>query len=201
MAEAKSLSEIVNANFSWPEVGGQTLVESDDPFANAVVAAREYSRRGVMSAGYKKAGDILVDASEADRATRDFLVFPVIFNYRHFLELELKNLIAIFGPSAGVQPIWNSHDLVTLWNVFFGILGDYGIETNESDQSVHSTVLEFARIDLRSDSFRYPLNSRGLSFSVPVSRLHLPTLKAKLDAVSNYFAGCEGYLSALHDTP
>ena len=44
-----------------------------------------------LSNGYKKAGDLLVE--EAD-GNRNFIVYPIIFCYRHFVELSIKGLLA-----------------------------------------------------------------------------------------------------------
>ena len=68
-----------------------------------------------MTDGYKTAADLMVAAAGQDRLTRDTLVFPIIFNYRHFLEISLKYLLATYGPNVDIESNWRSHDLATLW--------------------------------------------------------------------------------------
>ena len=68
------------------------------------------TRLVLMKDGYKTAADLMVEAAASDRLSRDTLVFPIIFNYRQFLELSLKYQLATFGPEVGIKPNWKSHD-------------------------------------------------------------------------------------------
>jgi len=43
--------------------------------------------------GYKRAAGILVRHVQEDRFGKDLLVYPIIFLYRHHLELALKRII------------------------------------------------------------------------------------------------------------
>ena len=65
--------------------------------------------------GYKRAGDILIQRALADPYDRDNLVFPAIFNYRHYIELALKAIIEEHGPFAGVSLGPKNHKLIELW--------------------------------------------------------------------------------------
>ncbi len=198
MAKKKSFEDILGADFRWPHTGDKVFIASDDPFANAAITSDEFTRRSIMPDGYKKAGDLLVDACEADRFARDYLVFPVIFNYRQFLELSLKYQIATYGPSVGIEPIWNTHRLEKLWAAFLDVLESYGTaDPDHADDAVEETVLEFAKIDPGSDSYRYPVDNKGNPLPVTYKDLHLPTLKDNMEAVANYFEGCDGYLDHL----
>lgn len=42
--------------------------------------------------GYKSAGDIAVQYVVENNWYQDFLVYPIVFLYRHYLELRLKEL-------------------------------------------------------------------------------------------------------------
>ncbi len=78
------------------------------------------------------------------------------------------------------------------------MLSAFGVADPESaDASVMSIILEFSKIDPESFSYRYPLQKDGTEVPVSQSELHLPTLKEKMDAVENYFSGCDGYLHEL----
>jgi len=151
-----------------------------------------------MMTGYKEAADLMVNASEDNRHMRDSLVFPIIFNYRQFLELALKYQLATFGPAVGIEPNWNTHRLDHLWGAFVSMLKCYGTsDPDEADPIVEEIVLEFAKIDPRSDSYRYPVDRKGNPLPVAYSELHLPRLADVMDAAAGYFAGCDAYLSQL----
>lgn len=198
MAKHKSFEEILNSEFRWPTKGDKPFVISDDPFDNANIADNERTRLVLMMTGYKEAADLMVKRSAEDRSIRDTLVFPVIFNYRQFLELSLKYQLAVYGPQVSIQPNWKTHDLATLWSEFLAMLERYGTEDpDEADPVVGEIILEFAKIDPASYSYRYPVDRKGNPVPVAYSDLHLPTLADVMQAVDGYFTGCDGYLDSL----
>jgi hypothetical protein len=55
-------------------------------------------------------------------------VYPIIFTYRQFIELELKYLIATYGFTVGIEANWRSHDVAFLWSEFVKVLAGYVME-------------------------------------------------------------------------
>lgn len=199
MAKRKSFEAILERKFRWPTKGDAPFVEAADPMDNANIADG-FVRLVLMTEGYKKAGDLMVAAAEQDPAERGWLVFPILFNYRHFLELSLKYQLATYGPTVGIEPNWNCHRLEVLWAAFTVMLERYGTDDpDEVDPVVGEIILEFAKIDPASYSYRYPVNKKGEPVPVDRENLHLPTLADVIDGVAGYFTGCGGYLSDLKD--
>lgn len=197
MAKRKSFEAILDQKFRWPAKGDAPFVEADDPLENANIADG-FARLVFMTEGYKKAADLMVAASQEDQYERSCLVFPILFNYRHFLELSLKYQLATYGPTVGVEPNWNCHQLEVLWEAFLEMLDRYGSnDPDEVDPVVGETILEFAKIDPGSYSYRYPVDKKGNPVPVAQRDLHLPTLADVMDGVAGYFTGCDGYLSDL----
>ena len=198
MAKRKSFEDILNTEFRWPTKGDKPFVVADGPFDNANIAANESTRLVLMMTGYKDAADLMVAKSGDDRFARDTLVFPIIFNYRQFIELSLKHQLATFGPRVGIQANWKTHDLAELWSEFLDMLERYGTQDpDEADPVVGEIILEFAKIDPGSYSYRYPVDRKGDPVPVAYSDLHLPTLADVMKAVDGYFTGCDGYLDSL----
>ncbi len=198
MTKRKTFEAILNTEIRWPKTGDAPFVPADDPYDNANIAEDGFNRLVLMTRGYKLAADTMVERSAADRTDRDMLVFPIIFNYRQFLELSLKYHLATYGPTVGVDANWNTHDLATLWTNFLELLERYGTkDPDEADPIVGEIVLEFAKIDPRSYSYRYPVDIHGNPVPVAYSELHLGTLADVMNAVDGYFTGCDGYLSEL----
>jgi hypothetical protein len=201
MTQRSSFEEILNTEFRWPAQGDMPFVVADDPFDNANIAGDGFTRLVLMMEGYKKTADLLVEATISDHTSRDILVFPIIFNYRQFLELALKYQLATFGPEVGVIPNWKSHDLAKLWVEFQAMLAIFSVEDpDDVDPVVGKIILEFAKIDPGSYSYRYPVDRQGNPIPVAYSDLHLSTLADVMRGVSGYFQGCDGYLSNLLDT-
>lgn len=200
MAKRKSFEDLIKTEFRWPTKGDKPFVVADDPLDNANIADNGFTRLVLMSKGYKEAADLMVARSASDRPMRDMLVFPIIFNYRQFLELSLKYQLAAFGPPVDIKPNWRTHYLDDLWGEFMDMLARYGTkDPDEADPVVGEIILEFAKIDPGSYSYRYPVDKKGNPIPVAYNDLHLPTLADVMKAVDGYFTGCDGYLSNLRD--
>lgn len=199
MANRRSFEEVLNSEFRWPRQGDKAFVASSNPSENANIDESGHSRLALMTDGYKTAGDLMVKAAGHDRLARDTLVFPIIFNYRHFLEISLKYLLATYGPMVGIAPNWRSHDLAKLWESVLEMLHKYGTtDPDDTHPIVGAIIIEFAKIDPHSYAYRYPVDIQGRILPVAQSDLHLPTLADVMNGVSGYFDGCDGYLDDLH---
>jgi hypothetical protein len=198
MAKRTSFESTLNTELRWPKRSDKPFVVGDDPFDNANIANDGFTRLALMMEGYKSAADLMVEAAADGQPKRQILVFPILFNYRHFIELSLKYQLAQFGPAVGIEPNWNSHDLAKLWVAFLEMIERYGTEDRDDvDPIVESIILEFAKIDPASYSYRYPVDRQGNPVPVAYSDLHLATLADVMQGVAGYFAGCDGYLSSL----
>lgn len=190
--------EVLQSEFRWPAAGDVAFVVASDPKENAIIADDEFTRLVLMMEGYKKAADLMVAATIANPSERNFLVSPIIFNYRQFVELSLKFMLATYGPAVGVEPNWRSHDLSLLWRDFTEVLAIYGTaDPDDADPIVAAVVAEFAKIDPGSYSHRYPVDTKGNPLPLAIADLHLPTLADVMKAVAGYFTGCDGYLAEL----
>src|SRR3546814_18518969 len=89
----------------------------------------------------------MVERATNEPTERDYLVCPIIFNYRQFIELSLKYAIATYGHTVGIDAIWKFHDLVRLWQAFAELLQHYGTSDPDiADPVVSEIVAEFAKI-------------------------------------------------------
>ena len=198
MAKRKSFEKILETEFRWPKAGDRPFVIADQSQNNASIPGDDFTRLVAMTEGYKQAADLMVIQTESDETTRNFLVYPIIFNYRHFLELSLKYHLATYGPRVGIPPNWKSHDLALLWTAFVAMLEQFGtLDPDDVDPIVGETILQFAKIDPDSYSHRYPVDRRGDPVPVEQADLHLPTLADVMNGVAGYFSGTDGYLSDL----
>lgn len=194
----RSFEEIIREDFRWPAAGDLPFVEAINPLENANIAASASTRLVLMMDGYKKGADIMVDQAVQHGSERDFLVCPIIFNYRHFLELSLKFMLATFGRHVEIEANWNTHKLEVLWKDFETMLERFGTsDPDNADPIVAEVIAQFAKIDPGSYSYRYPIDQKGKALPLELTDLYLPTLKDVMQAVANYFTGCDGYLDHL----
>ena len=200
MTNESLFEEILNQEFRWPEPG-------DDPFAipngttDATIAENNFLRFGLMQEGYQRAAKCLVDRAlkDNDWHEADCLIYPILFLYRHCLELELKYIINIYGRYVGIAPVWNTHDLTRLWREFKNVIDKFRADDaiDDTDGVVEKIVAQFSKIDPASSSHRYPCNNKGDPLPIIQDKLSLKTLKDVMDRAFGYFDGWHGYLDDL----
>jgi hypothetical protein len=134
---------------------------------------------------FHKAAKTLVANLELDRmAHSDWDACPVVFLYRHALELYLKAIVLgdgsnILESKPDPAMIYRTHSLLKLLPIVCDIVKAFGWEPNLTCTGVadvaalRSIVSELHALDPRSHAFRYPVNTEGegsvrshLTFSV-----------------------------------
>jgi hypothetical protein len=148
-----------------------TSSEGDDfiPDTNARIRkADDYA----YSEGYRLAARIVVEHVIQNSMEADFLVYPIVFLYRHNVELQLKRLIPIGAllvnraiSKADCKLLQKSHHLDELWALFEPILrttvsGSFGIKSSDID-GIGSYIRQLHEIDRGSYSARYALTPDG----------------------------------------
>lgn len=127
---------------------------------------------GVFSKGYRMAANKLANALlEASRFS-DYEAYPVVFLYRHALELSLKHIIirstllAAFKFRNDIDAkIRNTHNLEKLSASVASLLPSLFPEDADIDifiKKIITTCAEFSKIDPISISYRYPIDNKGL---------------------------------------
>ena len=146
---------------------------------------------------------LLVEQAEAQAWRRRKLVYPIVFCYRHYLELTLKTILQLYGLLGSITSTWSHHRLEDLWRDFQTLLRAVGAETPEdqSTEAVERCVAEFAKIDPASDTFRYPTNRRGQPFDTELEMLDLLSLREVMQGTENYFLAVDGFLDSVAEAP
>lgn len=115
--------------------------------------------------GYKKAGDLLVAFVSETGMDQDILVFPVVYTYRHYLELRIKELLIMSSYLLDQEfQVPTHHDLAGLWSAALPKLA--AIDGSINWDGVTYVIGEFNKIDIRSFAFRYPVAKDGATPSL-----------------------------------
>lgn len=111
------------------------------------------------SEAFKLGAETLVGHTGDSRMHLDLLVFPVVYLYRQYIELRLKQLI---GVTCGLSPKdRRTHDLTRLWrHVRPELERRFPDSLNEFDE-VERKIDDFGRVDRTSATFRYPEDRDG----------------------------------------
>ena len=198
MAKRSSNREMLETGIRGPQRNGKPLAALADPPDSAGFGDGGLFGFSLMADGYRAAGDLMVAEASRSPPARELLVFPIIFNYRLFLELSLKFLLAAYGRPAGIELDWSMRDLAMLRRTVLQMIRKYGIATPEDAGSVAEEIfLAFAKVDPRSCSLRLPVDGNGKSLPVAPDELDLPELADAVAAMSAYFDKCDACLDNL----
>ena len=132
--------------------------------------------------GYKLAADKL--ASEIETEHLDLVVFPMVFLYRHYIELRLKSLIVLCNRLDGKPceiPI--GHDIGRLWQ--------QAVETIENDaiEPINTLIKQLAAADPTGQSFRYSVDSRGQPTLEGVEHINVRNFADRMKEISDLLDG------------
>ena len=185
---------------SWLKQGDRLLPASDDWDKAVTFSPHGFDRFVHIWSGYVRAGDALVDAAERQSVDRHFLVYPILFNYRHGLELAIKWIIEQYGAYVEVHLDANdrNHDLWNLWKLCKQVLIEIGGERigSEGLAAVEQIVKDFHDIDKSGVAFRYSRNKDGATIQLPKTPVDLLHIQQVMEGVDNFFTGADGVLWA-----
>lgn len=117
--------------------------------------------------GFRRAAELLlgyflqdIDSAACDR---DRLVLPILFLFRHYLELRFKEAITSGSKLLGEPVAWPiGHDLADLWRKFREVCESiYGSDHADHLQFVAKCVADINDLDPSSENFRYPIDRHG----------------------------------------
>ena len=186
---------LLDMEFRWPTLGDKLFAKPEGPLGGGRLAPQPWERLVHMTDGYRRAADFLIKQAEEDYYLSGSLVYPIIFLYRHYLELELKYVLVTYGPYAGQTADWENHDLEVLWPKVRAVIDRFGTEEDkEGTDAVEVCIIEMAKIDRYSFTFRYPVTKRGQPLSLEFESLDLANLRETMEKIRNFFLGVDGQL-------
>jgi hypothetical protein len=175
----------------WPMRGDVLFQEDADCSHNAFLnlGGKQW---GSYASGYKEAADVLVLRFLEDPQGLDALTYPILFLYRHYLELRLKELI-VDGQRLLHQLIdfQDQHALVRLWHPCRKILSEiWPKEPAVTWDSVEKLLKEFDQKDPDGMCFRYPVTTKrkGRQPTLPrLDRVGIRNLYEVMKRLASFF--------------
>ena len=205
------LDELLNPTPSRPEKGTTLFSNAGLWQQNAIVGGNRVNW-DLFCDGYRRAADAIVDHFIERRTELSdyssyhaFLACPIIFLYRHYLELRLKDLFIGYGELLGESTKVGGHKLTWLWQKVYERASRASTESvaeiDEDMDILEGIVQEFDRIDPKSETFRYPVDNQGSNVTLP-PEIDLLRLKEAMKWVSyvldGWSVGVDEYISAGH---
>lgn len=162
---------------------------------------------GYRNASLKLINELLI-VEKGDWLRIDSSIYPILFSFRHYLELILKDTIRNYNIidnkiSSDEIGFKKEHSILKLWLVLKSrIIEDYkekeiydlcAIENN----SIEKMLNEINELDEKSFGFRYPFNTLSkddkinskISYIFEELKIDLNNLNVKMNKIINYFEG------------
>lgn len=160
------MDSILNIDLSkhpWPDDSTQ-LFRPGEPSRQVAWIPQNPNQWHRYAEGYKEAAERLYASWLA--LSDDCLVFPLVFLYRHYTELRIKELLLSAGQFLDQSIEWKrNHNIEVLWHFLSPILQRIFQNEPERDlQNAKRLVLELASLDASSFEFRYPETQEGMRY-------------------------------------
>jgi hypothetical protein len=142
--------------------------------------------------GYKCAGDIAVQYVIDNNWYQDFLVYPIVFLYRHYLELRLKDLYFVSSRLLDQDiDIPTNHNLLLCWDRVRSNIEQVWTDagTKHALSKIEDRLKELNNVDVRSDAFRYPEDKQKKPTLAGLAHVNLKHLKEVVQGIANVLDG------------
>jgi hypothetical protein len=176
----------------WPGQGERLFRWDSDCHFNACINCIGPTLATVATS-YKGGADALAHAARKGDATLDCVILPIVFLYRQYLELSIKDLVettrAIEEDSSGYP---KHHNLKELWTEAKRLIKQhYGEDTPPEIDYIDPCIEEFHQHDPESFSFRYPTDKKGNVNLRGLNHINLRNLYETMDRIAA-FLDCIG---------
>jgi hypothetical protein len=186
------MTEELNLDFELPWPDG------DDPYkltpgALHLIACLNFTHDEPwygIAEGFKRIADLAVAHIAETGHDQDFLVYPVLFCYRHYLELMLKQLLRDARRLYDVEDdsIPGAHSLIALWDKLEPLMLKHTPDPT-TYANVRASLARFDHLDPRSDSYRYPVDKQGDPHLKGLHNVDLGQVSAVIERLAGFLDG------------
>jgi hypothetical protein len=174
--------------YKLPKNGDQ-LFKSGEDWWHAACIGHFDQEWDAYAFGYKIAGDLIVKHMEY--IDKNYLVFPIVFLYRHYIELRLKDIIKngylLLNINKHNQIRYTEkHNIDTLWNETIKLIRKaLQQQAKHYVDALDKLIKEFSKVDPGSYCSRYPVDTKGIPFKYDISYINLRNLSEVIEGMTN----------------
>jgi hypothetical protein len=181
-------------NIDYPRLTDTIIDQGGGKHTKTLFTDLMTGKWSIYAHGYRRAADELVDRVEGEPPD-DVLLLPIVFLYRHYVELTLKDLVLrlVSLCRIGIDPKQlTTHKLLPLWESVKAHL--YCIREEMQDKEIvpalDKLLLELSDLDPDSMHFRYAVNKDFAEMVLPRS-VSMEHLRSTMEKIYNGFAYIE----------
>ena len=171
-------------------MGDELLGPGDDWRLNACV---DYGadKWDLYASGYRTAAELLTSHVRERGVDQDRLIYPVVFLWRHHLELLIKSIIKVTSSlldrrGASVE----GHELSQLFGTARQLLGEFSVTERDAlppgtAQRTREALRKFNSVDATSQVFRYPVDKQAHEHLTGVRHINFQVVEDYMRSVSD----------------
>lgn len=190
----EKFEDILTIPYRSPKKGDRLLRATTDWDRGVEFAADPEFRHVQIWNGYMTAGEALIDDLRDNNHDRHALIYPILFTYRHGVELAMKWIIAMYGDRTPAEIA--HHDLWQLWKLCRAVIDSAGQDDGSID-IVEKIVKDFHDLDGSALAFRYGIDKNLRPPRLPTGLFDVENIRNVMKGVAHFFDGCDGMLSDL----
>jgi hypothetical protein len=140
--------------------------------------------------GYFKGAAAIARAAERRELPVDIAVYPMVYSYRHGIELCLKHLGRIVPPLFGDPPaVLPTHKLMDTWEEVKPYLQKWrGFESASTVPVIDKVIEDVLAFDPNGEVFRFPEDRRGDLHLQDARIINLDVLREAVEQTSEVFS-------------
>jgi hypothetical protein len=181
---------------------GASVFADGPPEYDAQRSKNQYSAAAFYADGFRRAGEVLGKHALAQSHDIPTLVMPILYCYRHWLELRLKYLVLLGGEwNDETLKQENTHDLATLWGLVRPTIEDaYPNDDRDELDRVEAVVLELAKADPSPGvAFRYSHYKAGRPTLASIAKINVKTVVDVMEKVGATLDGASAGMEEMLD--
>lgn len=164
-------------------------VQPGTPIDDVACIDRTFDREDAYREGFRTAAAVLLEHARNNHSDLDTLVYPAVLNFRHYIELSLKDIIrdaktALELPGGVPQ----THRIAELWNdarAHLKTICPDGFEDKAADV-VGAHIIELVENDPYATAFRYARDREGGQSLAGLQHLDLGAVASVLQTVGTF---------------
>ncbi|MFC0233930.1 hypothetical protein ACFFIF_08010 [Vagococcus entomophilus] len=179
--------QFIKSEVKLPDLSKDFREPSFNLDVNAIIGWENQDLNHGYAESFYKAGKLMIEKG-AD--FYDYYVYPIMFNYRQYIELALKDLLiksqVCFNQSIKVNI---THDLETVLTSLCDIL-DSQDKAFLLPEEIRQFILMYYKQDKKNDRYRYPYDTKGnLTNSYDHHFINLEVIYNSMELVHEYLFG------------
>lgn len=179
------------------------LFKDGDDWENNSLLRRHTANQWIYYVeGYRIAAEKLIETVLNTQTERDTLIYPIVFLYRHYIEIQLKEIIETGSKYLDKKRKQvKGHVLFPLWLEAKEIINEIwkADRDNENIKQSEEIIKAICAIDTKSDAFRYPIDIKGKQTLKGIAVVNLRELKEGISPAIQFLDGVALGISALQD--